>query len=335
AGAFTMNYYLSSNSDQTGTNYFLGSSSVSSLSQLNFATTGWSGTFPSRIPKGSYYLTWFIDAGGTVSEFTENNQIGYMKSSLITVADDGYESNNTLATATDISGSEGSVFTLQQYDDDWFKIAASPADDRRIIASLNFTHADGDVDLQLTNTSGTVLTQSSGTGNSETIDFTVPAGGTYYLRTYYGNTGNRYTLTWNDFRVSIAPSDINISNTTIPENSPGGTAVGNLSTADGNVSDSFTYTLLNSASGRFTIVGNQVRVVAGADLNYEVTPTHTIRVRTTDSDGLTFEKDLIVTLTNVNEAPTLSSIANPSGLEDTLLGPINFTVADVDTALTS
>jgi parallel beta-helix repeat protein len=101
-----------------------------------------------------------------------------------------------------------------------------------------------------------------------------------------------------------APSDINLSNATIAENSMPGLLVGMLSTTDIDPYESFTYSLLNSAGRRFAVVGNQLYVGGGGPLDFEAQPTHLIRVRTTDSTGRTFDKDLIITLTNVNEAPT-------------------------------
>ncbi|WP_017719459.1 putative Ig domain-containing protein [Kamptonema formosum] len=107
--------------------------------------------------------------------------------------------------------------------------------------------------------------------------------------------------------VNYAPTDITLSKNSIAENSPTGTVIGNLSAIDPDSNDSHTYTLLNNAGGRFSIDGNKLKVANGSLLNFESATSHTIRVRTTDIGGKTFEKDLTLGVTNVNEAPTVSS----------------------------
>ena len=77
---------------------------------------------------------------------------------------------------------------------------------------------------------------------------------------------------------------------------PAGTLVGRLVTIDPNPLDTFTYQLVagtgatNNAS--FTIAGDQVWTAAV--LNRAVTPTVSLRVRTTDSSGATFEKAIVL-----------------------------------------
>jgi hypothetical protein len=107
--------------------------------------------------------------------------------------------------------------------------------------------------------------------------------------------------------VNYAPTDITLSKNSIAENSPTGTVIGNLSAIDPDANDSHTYTLLNNAGGRFSLEGNKLKVANGSLFNFESATSHTIRVRTTDSGGKTFEKNLTVGVTDVNEAPTVSS----------------------------
>ncbi|MCI0741276.1 MAG: cadherin domain-containing protein [Gemmataceae bacterium] len=104
--------------------------------------------------------------------------------------------------------------------------------------------------------------------------------------------------------VNDTPSDMGLSGTSVPENSASGTVVGDLTTVDVDLAhegDSHTYTLVNNAGGRFKIVGDEVQVDNGALLDYEANSAHTIRVRTTDADGATFEKDFVITIGNVND----------------------------------
>lgn len=108
--------------------------------------------------------------------------------------------------------------------------------------------------------------------------------------------------------VDLAPTNVALSSATVPENSPAGTPVGDFSTTDPNSGDTFTYTLLDGAGGRFKLVGSQVQVDNGALLDYEAATSHSITIRTADSGGLSLDKQLTIDLLDLPE--TLS--AGPS-----------------------
>ncbi len=87
-----------------------------------------------------------------------------------------------------------------QADDDWYKIYVTSGY-HRVLIDCRFTDADGDIDIALYNSSRTTrLDRSVSTTNNEYIDYTVPTGGTYYIKVYYGNAGNTYNLWWDDIR---------------------------------------------------------------------------------------------------------------------------------------
>jgi hypothetical protein len=109
--------------------------------------------------------------------------------------DDGYEENDTLATAYDWSGGEGDVITAQQGDDDWYRISLTAS---RLWVNCWFTHAEGDIDIQLVDSSGTVVAQSTSNTDNERIDFDAPSLETYYIRVYMGDQCNMYRLWWDD-----------------------------------------------------------------------------------------------------------------------------------------
>ncbi len=93
-----------------------------------------------------------------------------------------------------------------------------------------------------------------------------------------------------------APTDVGLDAGGVSEQKPVGTLVGRLVTIDPNPLDTFAYQLVagtgatNNAS--FAIAGDQV--FTAAVLNRAVTPTVSIRVRTTDSSGATFEKAIVL-----------------------------------------
>lgn len=118
--------------------------------------------------------------------------------------DDEYEENDTLATAADISFDEQTIITGRQADEDWYRIYVNPGF-TRILVNLDFAHAEGDIDLSLHDSTGMVLAESAGAGDSESIDLEVGAGGDYYLRVHYANAWNQYELCWDDVRPVVDP----------------------------------------------------------------------------------------------------------------------------------
>ncbi|MCC7421967.1 MAG: cadherin domain-containing protein [Planctomycetaceae bacterium] len=148
------------------------------------------------------------------------------------------------------------------------------------------------------------------------------------------------TRYFNDIYVrdtSSAPSNITLSNSTIAENQPAGTSVGALAATDADPGDTFTFTLVSGTgdtdNASFTIMGSQLQTTASFD--FETKPSYSIRVRATDSFGLTFDRVFTITVTNVSDsAPTNIALSNATIAENqpiaTAIG--NLTATDVDTA---
>lgn len=103
--------------------------------------------------------------------------------------------------------------------------------------------------------------------------------------------------------LSYPPTDIALSSPIVPENSANGLVIGTLLAVDPDAGETFTYSLLNTAGGRFRIEGDQVLVDNGSLLNFETAQSHLIRVKVTDAGGLAFVKDLDVTVADLNEPP--------------------------------
>jgi Ca2+-binding RTX toxin-like protein len=113
---------------------------------------------------------------------------------------------------------------------------------------------------------------------------------------------------------NVAPSDINLSNASISENSPNGVVVGALTAFDPDPGDTAIFTLLDNAGGKFVLVGTDIKV-AGT-LDYETATSHEITVRVTDSVNHTYDETLTINVTNVNEAPTNINLSNASIAEN-------------------
>jgi len=104
------------------------------------------------------------------------------------------------------------------------------------------------------------------------------------------------------------PTDLSLSNNTILENIPIAVTVGTLSTTDPDALDTFSYTLVSGTgsdnNNAFTISGNQL--IASNAFNFESQSSYSIRVRTTDSQGASFEKILGINVIDIDESGSLS-----------------------------
>ncbi len=111
--------------------------------------------------------------------------------------------------------------------------------------------------------------------------------------------------------VNDNPHDIASGALNVNENVTTGTVVGTVTAADVDSGESFTYTLINSANGRFTIDNNGTITVAdGSQLNFEASTNHQITVRVADTIGAFYDKTFTVNVADVNEAPVLDNTGN-------------------------
>src|SRR5690606_35902990 len=87
------------------------------------------------------------------------------------------------------------------------------------------------------------------------------------------------------------------------------------------VGNTHTYTLVSGPgstdNASFNISGNNLRISTSPD--FETKSSYSIRIRTTDNSGGTYEKSFTISVTGVNEAPILSAIGNKTVGEMSLL----------------
>ncbi|WP_353847928.1 S8 family serine peptidase, partial [Microcystis sp. M63BS1] len=112
--------------------------------------------------------------------------------------------------------------------------------------------------------------------------------------------------------VNVGPTDLALSATTVNENVPVNTVIGTFSTTDPDTGNTFTYSLIagtgDTDNSAFSIVGNQLQINNSPD--FETKNSYSIRVKTTDQGGLSFEKTLTITVNDVNETPTNQAPTN-------------------------
>ncbi|HEY0283385.1 MAG TPA: cadherin domain-containing protein, partial [Rhizomicrobium sp.] len=121
---------------------------------------------------------------------------------------------------------------------------------------------------------------------------------------------NGSTATTPDHSINVTinarPSGISGS-LSVNENAANGTVVGMLTGQDPD-GDTLTYSLTDTAGGRFAInsVTGAVTVANGSLLDYESASSAAITARVTDTSGLTKDVPFTVSIIDVNEAPSLS-----------------------------
>ncbi|WP_013334240.1 Calx-beta domain-containing protein [Gloeothece verrucosa] len=109
------------------------------------------------------------------------------------------------------------------------------------------------------------------------------------------------------------PTDITLSNNSIPENQAPGTIIGTFNTTDTDLNYTFGYSLVpgvgDTDNASFTLDGNQLKT--NKILDYESKTSYSIRVRTTRQGGLSYEEQFTINLTNLSDLSLKGSYDTP------------------------
>jgi hypothetical protein len=203
-------------------------SSGSPLFISNGAFVGVDSCGTNQCPGSGYeavYGSWFVGYGAFMSYLNNPGP------------DDSYENNDTCGTATNLNSYyNGTLYSLvvKVNDEDWYRINV-PAFGSCTFRAV-FTHANGDIDMQLRDgCGGTIVASSTGTGDSETINWTNNSATAreVYLRVYlYNDTRNVYYLDFARYGAPAPPNDACANASTIPAGGQGSNASGNTQGAN-------------------------------------------------------------------------------------------------------
>ena len=154
---------------------------------------------------------------------------------------------------------------------------------------------------------------------------------TYYIRAYAINEEGIGYSSEVEFKTPDTkfPTAIRLSKTSITEDNSLNALIGTLSTIDPDLSDTHTYTLVSGGTD-FNINGDNLQ--ASKSFDFETQNRYTIRIKTEDNKGGTFEQDFTITILDANDNPTQIRLNKSSILENNSLNAVigNLSTTDQD-----
>ena len=161
---------------------------------------------------------------------------------------------------------------------------------------------------------------------SSSLNLTVPSGITSMVRlktdAFNDMTSQNVSLpvsgtisippkSMNSFVMALnqPPTDISLSSSSISEDKPSGSIVGNLSAVNNEGGDTLTYSLVSGSgdSDNASFIVDGVSLKTAAALDFETKNSYSIRLNVNDGTS-DFPKTFTISITNVNEAPQVSNI---------------------------
>jgi VCBS repeat-containing protein len=252
-------------------------------------------------------------AGGTTAFSTSNATA----SISVTGVNDSPTAANDNATAVEAGGINNNTAGTNPTGNVLANDTDPDAGDTKTITGVAagiISNASGNVAAAVTGTYGSINIAADGTFHY-TVDNNNPA--VQALRTSANTLTDTFTYTMRDAagltsttQISVtiqgandAPVDLATTGLTITENATNGTAAGTVTPSDLDTSDGATYSLLDSAGGRFAINSStgEVTVDNGTLINRETAATHNITVRVTDTAGAFYDEVFTVNVTDADE----------------------------------
>jgi hypothetical protein len=157
------------------------------------------------LPAGTYLAQVFAFGGASNPNYSLRLNVA-----PVAVPGDSFEPNDSAAAARDLRTIDGRFtqtgLTLEAADPDWYRFTLVRDGREGDFVRVNFSHAFGDVDLQLLRLDGsTVIGSSTGVGDSEEISLAGVAAGSYLVNVYgfSGASNPAYTLDINAPRATV------------------------------------------------------------------------------------------------------------------------------------
>lgn len=150
---------------------------------------------------------------------------------------------------------------------------------------------------------------------------------TVVVEVFDGTTKVEKAFTINVKDVNEGPSAATLSKNTVAESAKVGTVVGTLSATDPE-KHALTFSLASGSSGFFQIDGN--KLVVSKALDFETVKSHVVKLVATDALGLKSEVNVNVGVTNVNEAPSATSLSKSVVAENLKVGTVVGSLKAVD-----
>ena len=119
-----------------------------------------------------------------------------------------------------------------------------------------------------------------------------------------------------DITGNQAPTAITLSASTFAENAAGA-SVGILSVTDPDSGETFTYSISGTDKDSFELSGTTLKLKDTISANFEADASYSITLTATDSADNTVSKDYTITVTDVNDAPSITSSSTSSVSENT------------------
>ena len=136
--------------------------------------------------------------------------------------------------------------------------------------------------------------------------------------------------------VTLAVTNVNETPTitsgvtsTVAENAALNTVVYIATAIDPDAGDAVTWSLSGTDAGKFNI-GTDGKVTLKASADYETQSSYSFKVEATDKSGLKASKDVTLSVTNVNETPTITSGNSASVLENSAASAVIYTATATD-----
>ena len=267
-----------------------------------------------------------INLPGTTPKGTVNNDDGVQWSVNDVTANEGNSGTTPFTFTITRNGGATLNQSIQYQTGNGTALAgACPANDYNAVSPTTVTFAPADV-------TKTVAVNVCGNTTPEPNE-------TFFVNLSSASSGTIIdaqgigTITNDDVAANNPPTDIALSNSTIAENAGANATVGTLSTTDPDAGNTFTYTLVagtgSADNAAFNISGSTLR--ANASFNFEVDSSYSVRIRSTDQGGLFFEEPFTITVTNVNEMPTVTlAAANDLVVNEGSSHTYSFTTSDPD-----